>query len=156
MSMKHREEFAAGDGAQGRQSVGRTRTFVTVVAVGILTAWAGILGAQQKAGATSDPRILAYDKGPAKINVSKYPAEVKAAYKVFEQRCSACHSLARAVNCEFALDDEWQHYIRQMMDRGGSLISADEAKAIFSFVTYDSKTRKKDLYDKKLASASTK
>ena len=129
------------------------RTLAAVLAVGTLAALAGTVRAQEKPsrGATSDPRILAYDKGPAKINVSKYPAEMKAAYKVFDHRCSACHTLARPVNCEYVLEEEWQGYIRQMMDKGGTLISADEATQIFGFVMYDSKTRKKDLYEKKLA-----
>lgn len=129
----------------------------TLVAVGALVALTGAVWAQEKPsrGATSDPRILAYDKGPAKINVSKYPPEIKAAYKVFDNRCSACHTLARAVNCEYVLDDEWQRYIRNMMDKGGTLISAAEAKVIFEFVQYDSRNRKKDLYEKKLAAAGT-
>ena len=88
----------------------------------------------KSSGATKDPRILAYDKGPAKINVSKYPTEMKAAYKVFDKRCGACHTIARAINSDYVLDDEWQNYIRQMMDRGGTLISADEAKAIYEFL----------------------
>lgn len=107
------------------------------------------VAAAQGGGFTKDPRILAYDRGPEKINVSKYPAEMKDAYKVFEKRCGACHTVARAINCEFALDEEWQHYIRQMMDRGGSLISADDAKSIYAFVTYDSRARKKDLLARK-------
>lgn len=130
------------------------RTLAAVLAVGTLAALAGTVRAQEKPsrGATSDPRILAYDKGPDKINVSKYPAEMKAAYKLYDKRCSACHTLARAVNSDYVLEEEWQNYIRQMMDKGGTLISADEAKVIFEFVMYDSKTRKKGLYEKKLAS----
>lgn len=109
--------------------------------------------AKKPRGYTKDPRILAYDKGPAKINVSKYPPEMKSAYKVFEKSCAACHSLARGINCEYVLDDEWQRYIRQMMDKGGSVITAEDAKTIFEFVQYDSRTRKKELYDKKTATA---
>ncbi len=132
-------------------------TLAAVLAVTTLAALQGTARAQEKPsrGATSDPRILAYDKGPAKINVSKYPSEMKAAYKVFDNRCSACHTLARAVNCEYVLDDEWQRYIRNMMDKGGTLISAAEAKVIFEFVQYDSRNRKKDLFEKKLAAGGT-
>jgi hypothetical protein len=104
-------------------------------------------------GATKDPRILAYDKGPAKINVSKYPAEMRSAYKVFENRCGACHTLARAINSDYVLEDEWQGYIRQMMDKSGTLISVAEAERIYEFVMHDSKTRKKDLYEKKRAAS---
>ena len=98
-----------------------------------------------------DPRILAYDKGPAKIDVSKYPKDIQARYKVFATKCVKCHTLARPINCEFVLDDEWERYVKRMMNKSGTLISADEGKQIFEFVTYDSKIRKKAMYDKKLA-----
>jgi hypothetical protein len=98
-----------------------------------------------------DPRILAYDKGPAKIDVSKYPADMKTKYKVFADKCAKCHTIARAINCEFALDDEWERYIKRMMNKAGpSVISAADGKQIFEFITYDSKIRKKALYDKKM------
>ena len=132
-----------------------TRAFAAVLTVGTLAAAVATVSGQtpRPKGATSDPRILAYDKGPDIINVAKYPAEMKKAYKTFDKRCGACHTVARAINCEYALDEEWQRYIRAMMDRGGSLISAEDAKEIFAFVTYDSRTRKKALFDKKSAAA---
>ena len=111
-----------------------------------------VIAAQQKEEPI-DPRILAYDKGPDKINVSKYPTDMQTKYKVFAKKCSNCHSLARPINCEFALDDEWERYVKRMMRKAGTLISPDEAKQIFEFVTYDSKTRKKALFDKKTAEA---
>jgi len=99
-----------------------------------------------------DPRILKYDKGPAKIDVSKYPADMQNKYKLFAKKCSSCHTIARPINCEFALEDEWERYIKRLMRKAGpSLISADEGKQIFEFVVYDSKTRKKVLFDKKTA-----
>ena len=107
------------------------------------------IAAQQK-DEPLDPRIAAYDKGPAKIDVSKYPAEMKTKYKVFADKCAKCHSIARPINCEFALEDEWERYIKRMMNKAGpSVISAADGKTIYEFLVYDSKTRKKDLYDKK-------
>jgi hypothetical protein len=103
-----------------------------------------------------DPRVLAYDKGPAKIDVSKYPENMKAAYKGFSVKCGKCHTPARAINCDFALEDEWERYVKRMMRKAGTFISPDEGKQIFEFVAYDSKTRKKALYDKKLKEAATK
>lgn len=97
-----------------------------------------------------DPRILAYDKGPNKIDVSKYPKDMQARYKIFANKCVKCHTLARPINCEFALEDEWERYVKRMMNKSGTLISADEGKQIFEFLAYDSKTRKKALYEKKL------
>ena len=98
-----------------------------------------------------DARILAYDKGPAKIDVAKYPAEIKDTYKLFTVKCGKCHTIARAINCEFALQDEWDRYVKRMMRRAGDFISADDAKKLTDFLAYDSKTRKKALYDKKMA-----
>lgn len=100
-----------------------------------------------------DPRISAYDKGPAKIDVSKYPPAMQKAYKQFTTKCAKCHTLARAINCDFALDDEWERYVKRMMRKSGSFISPDEGKQIFEFVAYDSKIRKKALYDRKLKEA---
>jgi thiamine pyrophosphate-dependent acetolactate synthase large subunit-like protein len=97
-----------------------------------------------------DPQVLAWDRGPDKIDVSRYPAEVKKNYKVFAEICGQCHPLARAVNCDFALEDDWERYIKKMMRRGRSLVTPSQAEAAFEFAIYDSKIRKRDLYEKKL------
>ena len=122
-------------------------------AVIALTGVARVVCAQDKEEPV-DPRILKYDKGPAKIDVAKYPADMQNKYKLFAKKCSSCHTIARPINCEFALEDEWERYIKRMMRKAGpSLISADDGKQIFEFVVYDSKTRKKALFDKKTADA---
>jgi hypothetical protein len=100
-----------------------------------------------------DPKVIAWDKGPDKIDVSKYPAEMKQRYKIYADLCSRCHPLARAVNCDFVLEDEWERYIKRMMRRGGRMISPDDAEAIFTFATYDAKMRKRSLYETKMAAA---
>lgn len=96
-----------------------------------------------------DPRILAYDKGPKTIDVSKYSKEMQASYKVFERKCSNCHTLARPINCEFVLEEEWERYVKRMMNKSGMFISAKQGREIYDFLVYDSKIRKKELYDKK-------
>jgi len=130
--------------------------FAVLVAMLLALAAVAVEAQQRKtnSGLTKDPRILAYDKGPAKIDVSKYPDDIRPKYKTFTTLCSKCHTIARAINSDYVLDEEWQQYIRQMMDKGGSLISADDAKSIYTFLTYDSKIRKKSLYDKKTAAGS--
>ena len=126
----------------------RTITAMLLMTVAV-TGLFRVVRAQQK-DEPLDPRILAYDKGPAKIDVSKYPADMKANYKVFADKCAKCHTIARPINCEFALEDEWERYIKRMMNKAGpSVISAKDGKEIFEFLVYDSKTRKKALYDKK-------
>jgi hypothetical protein len=99
---------------------------------------------------TLDPRIAAYDKGPATIDVSKYPKDMQDRYKVFSVKCTKCHKLSRPINCDFALEDEWERYVKRMMRKPGSSINAADGKAIYEFLAYDSKVRKKALYDKKL------
>ena len=103
-----------------------------------------------------DAQVLAWDQGPGKIDVAKYPAEVKKNYKVFAELCATCHPLARAVNCDFVLEDDWERYIKRMMRRGRSLITSEQAEQAFEFAIYDSKVRKKDLYEKKLKQAAGK
>lgn len=97
-----------------------------------------------------DPRIAALDKGPAKIDVSKYPKDMQDGYKVFNVKCVKCHTLARPINSDYVLEDEWERYVKRMMRNAGTFISPDEGKQIYEFLVYDSKTRKKALYDKKL------
>jgi hypothetical protein len=126
------------------------RTIVAVV-LSVIALTGLVRAIAQEKEAPLDPRILAYDKGPSKIDVSKYPADMQAKYKLFAKKCVNCHTLARAINCEFATEDEWERYVKRMMRKAGTLISADEGKQIFEFVTYDSKIRKKALYDKKMA-----
>ncbi len=122
------------------------RISILLVAVFVVIALGGL-----KARQDLDPRIAAYDKGPAKIDVSKYPADMQARYKVFAKKCSGCHTLARAINSDFVLEDEWERYVKRMMNKAGaSVINAAEGKQIYEFLVYDSKTRRKDLYDRKV------
>lgn len=114
---------------------------------------AGRMTVQAQNDRPLDPKVIAWDKGPDKIDVSKYPAEVKQKYKIYTDLCSRCHTLARAVNSDFVLEDEWERYIKRMMRRGGRLISPDEAQAIFDFATYDAKARKPKLYETKVAAS---
>jgi hypothetical protein len=125
-----------------------------IVAVALLAAFAcagvvRVVRAQDKEEPV-DPRILAYDKGPAKIDVSKYPKDMQDRYKVFAKKCSACHTLARPINSDYVLEEEWERYVKRMMRKAGT-ITADEGKQIYEFLAYDSKTRKKAKYDQKLA-----
>ena len=75
---------------------------------------------------------------------------MQAKYKVFAGKCVKCHTLARPINSEFVLDDEWERYIKRMMRKPGSGITAADGKSIFEFLAYDSKIRKKALFDRKM------
>ena len=98
-------------------------------------------------------RIERFEKGPATIDVSKYPDTIKENYEVFSQKCSQCHKLSRPINSDYALPEEWSRYIKRMMNKPGSNISSGEGKKIYEFLAYDSSVRKKAMVDEKLAKA---
>jgi cytochrome c5 len=114
--------------------------------------WAGTSAADDKStpADTSQARFKEIEKGPKTIDVSKYPKEMQENYKIFTKTCSKCHSLARPINSNYALPDEWERYIKRMKRKPGSGISSSNAKAIYEFLVYDSQLRKKELYEKKL------
>jgi hypothetical protein len=104
---------------------------------------------------TLDPetkaRVERFEKGPATIDVSAYPAPIRADYEVFREKCALCHKLSRPINSDYALPDEWSRYVKRMMFKPGSNISAGAGKKIYSFLAYDSAVRKKAMVDEKLA-----
>ena len=85
--------------------------------------------------------VLPQDKGPDKIDVSKYPAPQQAAYKVFATKCSKCHTIARPLNTMMKRD-EWERYVKRMMHKPNSGISDSQGKQIFEFMVYDQVERK--------------
>jgi mono/diheme cytochrome c family protein len=84
---------------------------------------------------------LPQDKGPDKINVSSYPAEQQKGYKVFTEKCSKCHTIARPINTAMTLP-EWSRYVKRMMHKPNSGISDSQGKAIYEFLAYDQENRK--------------
>jgi hypothetical protein len=84
---------------------------------------------------------LPQDKGPAKIDVSAYPAAQQQGYKVFAEKCAKCHTIARPINTTMT-KDEWERYVKRMMHKPNSGISDSQGKTIFEFVAYDQATRK--------------
>jgi len=104
----------------------------------------------------SPEMIAAFDKGPAKIDVSSYPPELQQAYQVFTKKCGVCHSVARAINVDFVLESDWEADVNDMTARSGKLINSDEAKQIYDFLVYDSKVRKADLYQQRQLEESSK
>ncbi len=126
------------------------------VALGLMAA-AGILGvaraAEEQLDAETKARVERFEKGPATVNVSKYPEGIKDDYQVFTEKCSQCHKLSRPINSDYATPDEWSRYIKRMMHKPGSGISAGDGKKIYDFLVYDSSVRKKKMLDEKLAKA---
>lgn len=85
--------------------------------------------------------VLPQDKGPDKIDVAAYPAPMQAAYKVFSNKCSKCHTIARPINT-LMKRDEWERYVKRMMHKPNSGISDKQGKEIFEFLVYDQTERK--------------
>jgi hypothetical protein len=84
---------------------------------------------------------LPQDKGPGKIDVSSYPPVQQKAYKLFDSKCSKCHTIARPINTTMT-KDEWERYVKRMMHKPNSGISDSQGKEIFEFLAYDQATRK--------------
>lgn len=98
--------------------------------------------------------LKALDSGPKSIDVTKYPDEQKAAYKVFAKKCSKCHTIARPVNSDFVLPSEWERYIKRMMFKPNSEMSDADGKKIYRFLVYDASLRKPEKLKKALAGLS--
>jgi hypothetical protein len=109
--------------------------------------------ADEPLDAETKARVERFEKGPASIDISKYPDGIKDNYQVFSEKCTQCHKLSRPINSDYALPDEWSRYVKRMMHKPGSGISAADGKKIYEFLTYDSSVRKKTMIDEKLAKA---
>lgn len=120
----------------------------TLTCLALLLAVAGVAVAQDP---SSEDALKKFDSGAKTIDVSSYPDEMKANYELFANRCSKCHTLARPINSDYALEDEWSRYVKRMMRKPGSGIKPKEAKKIYQFLAYDSSIRKKDLIEQKKA-----
>ena len=91
--------------------------------------------------AQSSNIVLPQDKGPATINVSSYPPAQQQAYKLFVQKCSQCHTIARPINTTMTTT-EWEMYVKRRMHNPNSGITNSQGKEIFEFLAYDQKIRK--------------
>jgi hypothetical protein len=84
---------------------------------------------------------LPQDSGPNKVDVSKYPPDQQKAYKVFTEKCSKCHTIARPINTTMTRE-QWEMYVKRMMHKPNSGISSSQGKEIFEFLVYDQQERK--------------
>jgi hypothetical protein len=100
-----------------------------------------ILSAPLVLVAQSSNVTLPQDKGPDKINVSSYPADQQKNYKVFADKCSKCHTIARPINTTMT-KPEWERYVKRMMHKPNSGINDNQGKTIYEFLAYDQDTRK--------------
>ena len=124
-----------------------------VLSAAILTmAGLSALGWARAEQAPSDEeRMKKLDAGPKPIDVSKYPVEQQKAYKLFGEKCSACHAVARGISSDMVLPGDWERYVKRMMHKPNSGITSEEGKTLFGFLVYESSARKPDLLKKQLA-----
>ena len=87
-----------------------------------------VSSAADELDAATKARVERFEKGPATIDVSKYPQGIQENYEVFSQKCTQCHKLSRPINSDYALPDEWSRYIKRMMYKPGSGISSAEGQ----------------------------
>lgn len=121
----------------------------TSAAVLLLALATGLLigcgGGAQQANTPPPQKVFPADKGPATIDVSKYPPDKQQAYKLFEERCAKCHTLARSVNANLFGEDAWKPVINTMATRAGSDVKPEEEKVLLDFVVFDHDQRKADI-----------
>jgi cytochrome c1 len=122
----------------------------------LMAVWPLARARAQELDAATKARIEKAERGPATIDVSKYPEKIQEYYQIFSQKCTQCHKLSRPINSDYAVPDEWSRYIKRMFHKPGSNISSSQAKKIFDFLVYDSSVRKKATLDEKLAKLSPK
>ncbi|MGB7747782.1 MAG: hypothetical protein WBN75_10900 [Verrucomicrobiia bacterium] len=132
-----------------------TTKFTTLLlGLAALALTAGLARAEDQLDADTKARVERFEKGPASIDVSKYPDGIKDDYEVFSTKCTQCHKLSRPINSDYATPDEWSRYIKRMMHKPGSGISSGDGKKIYDFLVYDASIRKKAMLDDKLAKLS--
>ena len=124
-----------------------------ISATALLLTGAGVARADDPLDPETKARVERFEKGPVRIDVSKYPDGIKENYEVFSTKCAQCHKLSRPINSDYAMPDEWSRYIKRMMHKPGSGISNADGKSIYEFLVYDSSIRKKAMLDEKLAKA---
>ncbi len=85
------------------------------------------------------------DLGSETIDVSDYPDDQKVTYRLFLQKCSVCHTPARAINSPIITAKDWKHYISLMHTRSGKgFLWPEDRKWLREFLVYDAQVRKID------------
>ena len=82
---------------------------------------------------TPPPRVQAQGEGLTSASV---PADLKAEYALFSQRCSKCHSLSRALNNGDHDPQYWQRYVTRMRRQPASGIAPEDEPPILRFLNY--------------------
>ncbi len=73
--------------------------------------------------------------------VAKLPPAIASAYRLFAQKCSRCHTLARPLTADIDDASHWGRYVERMRRQRGSGISPADAAKILTFLEYYSARR---------------
>ena len=95
--------------------------------------------------AQAPPQTFPADKGPATVNVAKYPADKQKAFKLVQERCTKCHNFARSLHANRFGKDAWTPVIHKMATRPGSDVTLEEEKVILEFIVFDHDKRKAEI-----------
>ena len=87
------------------------------------------------------------------INTASLPPEVQPDYALFAERCSKCHSLARALTSGIEDDAHWVSYVEQMRRQPASGISEHDTVGILRFLHYFSVEEKRKNPERTTAAA---
>lgn len=70
------------------------------------------------------------------VSASAVPAELKDEYALFSQRCSKCHSLARALNNGDHDPQYWSRYVARMRRQPSSGIAPEDEPPILRYLNF--------------------
>lgn len=114
-----------------------------LVGVGLWLLAAGVAKAASSFSEQELSALLPYDLGPTTVDVSRYPQHQQENYELFLQKCSVCHTPARAINTPIASKEDWTRFVSRMHGRSRrTLLKKEEALRIADFLAYDSEIRK--------------
>ena len=80
------------------------------------------------------------DKGAKRVDVSSYPAAIRQGYKLLQEDCGACHSVARPLNTTMS-PEQWRACATSAHTRLAGIPGKDVPR-ILDFLIYDQIHRK--------------
>lgn len=87
------------------------------------------------------------DLGEETVDVSDYPLQIRADYRVYARVCSQCHTLARANYSPHDSRARWTLHLTRMRALAawrGSRLYRQESRAVLDFLDYDSRVRRRE------------
>lgn len=118
------------------------RRLLVALAGGAFALACGVAATAATATAPEAPKTYEADKGPDKVDVSRYPAHIQSAYLAFATNCAKCHTLARAINTDKHAS-QWRRYVARMLQKPDSGVAVSDGKKIREFLVYHQNAKDK-------------